>query len=428
MAKVFVSYRRDDSIGLAGRIYDRLATHFGRDAVFMDVDAIPFGVDFRQYLNDAVSRCNVLLAVIGEDWLTISRAGKRRLDDPKDFVRIEVEAALQRGIPVVPVLIEPASMPQEDELPETLRELAYRNAANIDPGRDFHSHVDRLIRGVDYLLRVDPRGKGPADRTEFERSVTQLRDDAEEALLRIAQVAARGGRVSDQEPMERVAELAAEGDLPRDLAEQLTDFLKASRKALTGGDFSQAERESLVINGASLVPVLRRHCKIIEMEREFQAHGLWHMRTLRPREVQRYYSCSAVAASAHEFDYDYDIYREAAERHNKRLIERVGAEAAERGRIDILDLNEYVEVLQFRESEIQRVLVAYEKGQDAFSEAKSAWQWPKEWGEVGWNGQVVHGWLRDVERELSRTSKALQLYRQRLGAAEPGAAADRGRM
>jgi hypothetical protein len=72
MGKLFISYRRDDSIGLAGRIYDRLAAHFGRDAVFMDVDAIPFGVDFCQHLSDAVSRCDVLLAIIGEDWLSTS--------------------------------------------------------------------------------------------------------------------------------------------------------------------------------------------------------------------------------------------------------------------------------------------------------------------------------------------------------------------
>jgi hypothetical protein len=149
MPKLFISYRRDDSIGVAGRIYDRLAAHFGRDAVFMDVDAIPFGVDFRQYLNDAVSRCDVLLAVVGEAWLGICQTGRRRLDDPKDFVRIEVEAGLRRGIPVIPVVIAPAKMPQEADLPETLRELAYRNALVIDPGRDFHSHLDRLIRGIE---------------------------------------------------------------------------------------------------------------------------------------------------------------------------------------------------------------------------------------------------------------------------------------
>jgi hypothetical protein len=414
MGKLFVSYRRDDSIGMAGRIYDRLAAHFGGDAVFMDVDAIPFGVDFRQHLSNAVSGCDALLAIIGEDWLSISREGERRLDDPKDFVRIEIEAAFQQSIPVIPVLIEPARMPQEEELPEPLRDLAYRNAATVDPGRDFHSHVDRLIRGVDDLLRVDPRGKTSTGIREFERSITQLRDDAEEALLRIAQVAARGGRVGDQEPIERVTELAEQGVLPKELAGQLSSFLSTSRTALAARDLPHAERESLLIGGASLVPVLRRHCKVIEMEREFDAHGLWHMRSLRPKEVQRYYSWSAVAASAPEFDYDYDIYCEAAERHNQRLIDQMGEESAAKGLIDILDLREYVEVLQFRESEIRRVLAAYEVGQDAFSEAIGAWLWPKEWGDVGWNGQVVHGWLRDVERELTRTRKALQLYRQRL--------------
>jgi hypothetical protein len=150
MPKLFISYRRDDTIGVAGRIYDRLAMHFGRDNVFMDVDAIPFGVDFRQHLNDAVSRCDVLVAVIGTTWLGSSQAGLRRLDDPKDFVRIEIETALQRGIPVIPVLIAPASLALAADLPETLRELAYRNALEIDPGRDFHNHLDRLIRGIEF--------------------------------------------------------------------------------------------------------------------------------------------------------------------------------------------------------------------------------------------------------------------------------------
>jgi hypothetical protein len=148
MPKVFISYRRDDSIGLAGRIYDRLAAHFGPDSVFMDVNAIPLGVDFRQYVPDAVNQCDVLLAVIGESWLGLSRAGQRRLDDPTDFVRIEIEIALRRGILVIPVVIAPGKMPKEAELPEPLRELAYRNALEVDPGRDFHSHLDRLIRGI----------------------------------------------------------------------------------------------------------------------------------------------------------------------------------------------------------------------------------------------------------------------------------------
>ena len=154
MPNIFISYRRDDSIDAAGRIYDRLVEHFGGESIFMDVDSIPLGIDFRQYLQDAVSRCDVLLAVIGHGWLEArhpegSLAGRRRLDNPDDFVRIEIQTALERGIPVVPVLVGKATMPAAKDLPDPLKELAFRNAAEVRPGKDFHDHVDRLIRGIE---------------------------------------------------------------------------------------------------------------------------------------------------------------------------------------------------------------------------------------------------------------------------------------
>lgn len=114
MSRIFMSYRRGDSADVSGRIYDRLAEHFGAEAVFKDVDDIPFGVDFKTYLNDMVSECAVELVVIGPRWLDISNErGERRLDDPTDFVRIEVEAALKRDIPVVPLLVSGAFMFKE---------------------------------------------------------------------------------------------------------------------------------------------------------------------------------------------------------------------------------------------------------------------------------------------------------------------------
>jgi TPR repeat protein len=121
-----------------------------------------------QHLGDAVGRCDVLLAVIGEQWLQASVPGsdRRRLDDPRDFVRIEIEAALKRGIPVIPVLVGRAAMPAEQELPDDLRGLAFRNAAEVRPGRDFHGHVDRLVRGIEFLLRQGPSvgpGTAPAE-------------------------------------------------------------------------------------------------------------------------------------------------------------------------------------------------------------------------------------------------------------------------
>jgi formylglycine-generating enzyme required for sulfatase activity len=163
MPKLFISYRRDDSEAITGRIYDRLSSHFGREAVFMDIDTIPYGVDFREHLSQAVGQCAVLLAVIGENWLDIrfndgSRSGQRRLDDPADFVRIEIESALARNIPVIPVLVGKVNMPSEGELPEgLLRRLPYRNAAEVRSGREFHDQVGRLIRGIEYLLQPRDR-------------------------------------------------------------------------------------------------------------------------------------------------------------------------------------------------------------------------------------------------------------------------------
>lgn len=101
MAKIFICYRREDSDVAAGRIYDRLKAHFGDGHVFMDVDDIPLGVDFRAHLEQQIRDCNILIAVIGPRWLTL-RDGqdRRRLEAPQDYVRTEIELALAREIPV----------------------------------------------------------------------------------------------------------------------------------------------------------------------------------------------------------------------------------------------------------------------------------------------------------------------------------------
>jgi HEPN domain-containing protein len=157
MSKIFMSYRRQDSADVTGRLHDRLETHFGQGAVFIDIDAIPLGLDFRKHLGDAVNQCDVLLAVIGDHWLDARyenghNKGQRRLDDPHDFVRIEIESALARGIPVVPLLVGRNAMPAVADLPDGLKELAYRNAAEVRSGPDFRGQVDRLIRGLEQLV------------------------------------------------------------------------------------------------------------------------------------------------------------------------------------------------------------------------------------------------------------------------------------
>ncbi|MGE3154457.1 MAG: SUMF1/EgtB/PvdO family nonheme iron enzyme [Nitrospiraceae bacterium] len=151
MSKILISYRREDSADVTGRMYDRLIQQFDRESVFKDVDSIPLGVDFRTYLDEQVAKCQVFLAVIGRDWMkTKGGKGKSRLEDPRDFVRIEIESALKRGIPLIPVLVGGASIPPAERLPKSIEDLAYRNGIAVRPDPDFHRDMDRLI---DYLKK-----------------------------------------------------------------------------------------------------------------------------------------------------------------------------------------------------------------------------------------------------------------------------------
>jgi hypothetical protein len=151
--RVFISYRRQETSGLAGRLYDRLAGRFGKDQVFMDVDTIALGVDFAEAIRRAVSTCQVLLAVIGPRWLAATDAdGRRRLEDPDDFVRLEIAAALERDIRVIPIVVETAVMPRSQELPEDLAGLARRHALSLRH-ESFDSDTDRLLAGIEAILR-----------------------------------------------------------------------------------------------------------------------------------------------------------------------------------------------------------------------------------------------------------------------------------
>jgi len=153
MGKIFISYRREDSDAESGSIDDRLVAKYGRANVFKDVDTIPLGVDFRRVLTDEVAECDVMLVVIGRQWLSVTDAHEqRRLENPSDFVRIEVEVALARDIPVIPVLVQNALMPQERDLPSSLALLAYRNGVSMRGRMHFHSDMDLLIRRLDTFL------------------------------------------------------------------------------------------------------------------------------------------------------------------------------------------------------------------------------------------------------------------------------------
>ena len=150
--RVFISYRREETAYPAGWLFDRLTDRFGQSQIFKDIDSIEPGDDFVQKITDAVGSCDVLLALIGDEWLTVTHAGgQRRLDDANDFVRLEIEAALSRNVRVIPILVDGARMPRADELPAGLAGLVRRQALELSPSR-FATDLDRLLRVLDKTL------------------------------------------------------------------------------------------------------------------------------------------------------------------------------------------------------------------------------------------------------------------------------------
>ena len=151
MPGIFISYRREDSSAYAGRLYDHLVDRFGQERVFMDVDSMEPGVDFIEVLQNTVSSCDVLIAVIGKQWLVANNENGRRLDQPEDLVRVEILTALSRNVRVIPALVGGAHMPSSHELPEALASLARRNAVEISDV-SFVPTLSRLIESLDTMF------------------------------------------------------------------------------------------------------------------------------------------------------------------------------------------------------------------------------------------------------------------------------------
>lgn len=153
MAGIFISYRRQESTKDARSLYERLRAEFGHDQVFIDLEGLDYGVDFVESLDAQLQGCRVLLALVGPHWLTAQDGqGRRRLDDPNDFVRIEVRTALERGIRVVPVLVDRAPMPGTADLPDDLHKLVRLQALELD-FRRFDADVGKLVRVIGGILK-----------------------------------------------------------------------------------------------------------------------------------------------------------------------------------------------------------------------------------------------------------------------------------
>jgi uncharacterized membrane protein YeaQ/YmgE (transglycosylase-associated protein family) len=150
---IFISYRRDESAGYAGRIADRFSEYFGEERVFRDIDSIEPGIDFAEAIESAVGSSEVLVAVIGRNWLTAEdAAGHKRLDNPDDFVRLEIAAALKRNIRVIPLLVQGASMPGTNELPDDLAPLGRRNAFELHDS-SWTADIQRLTSTLERVIQ-----------------------------------------------------------------------------------------------------------------------------------------------------------------------------------------------------------------------------------------------------------------------------------
>lgn len=168
MSRIFISYRREDSAHVAGRIYDHLTSHLPRAQVFKDVDAIPRSANFREAITIAIAECDVLLAVIGNGWLSAKNIqGQPRLSDPEDLVRAELEMAMEWNVPVIPLLIDDMEMPSKQVLPDSLKPLADVNALLVHPDPLFKQDMQCLVRDIKQIL------KKPKDSFR-ERALSQL--------------------------------------------------------------------------------------------------------------------------------------------------------------------------------------------------------------------------------------------------------------
>lgn len=155
--RVFISYRRDDASAYAGRLYDSIAARLGEENVFMDVDTIGPGSDFYEAIDEAIASCDVVIALIGRQWLSAPDAkGQRRLDDPEDVLRVELERALLHGLVIIPARVQDAALPSAEDLPDSLAPLARRQAIELRDSA-WRDDVARLVRSLDRIAAEGAR-------------------------------------------------------------------------------------------------------------------------------------------------------------------------------------------------------------------------------------------------------------------------------
>lgn len=252
-----------------------------------------------------------------------------------------------------------------------------------------------------------------APHSDSRLAIAQMRLDSERELFLLSRHALHRGQVVGWHVDRYVQELEKAKVLDPPLVDNIQEFTTLANRIVHDMSIPNDVVERAAAVGSSLVATLRHKRLVLEAEQDFEGHGLWHMHHHVQEEDKNHYFWSAVAASLPELDYDYDVYREAAERYNEKLH----AAGEERHVIYVLSLEEFVSVLEFRESELLRIIGLWHAGQ-GWDEGSRAieWQWPSEWGDLGWTGPIlrerVHLW--GAEEDLMRTRAALAQYRSLL--------------
>jgi hypothetical protein len=213
MARIFISYRREDSAGVTKRIYECLRLEFLKAELFLDVDNIPIGENFQTYIGRAIEGSDVFMPVIGPRWLSAtSRGERRRIFEDDDFVRMEVESALIQNVPILPVVILPAAMPRPEDLPEPIAGLALRNAAFLDAEHKFDADMKRLCEVIRYIFVNRPPRPFMSPQEEAAADLRRMIDGWINRVNRVAAWFRRSPKAAHHE-LERLAAIDQNTDL-----------------------------------------------------------------------------------------------------------------------------------------------------------------------------------------------------------------------
>lgn len=243
--------------------------------------------------------------------------------------------------------------------------------------------------------------------------VASVEAEAERELFRVAQIEAGRGAMSATSLGHLVVLLREQEALPAELLDAVNDFSALANRLRSLSGVPPRSLTKILTSAHQLLYQLHKHGLVVRMVYEFASHGLWHMHQDLHGPAQRYYWWSAVASECPEFEYDYEVYYIAATRYNQQLRASLGREAAAKGLIEVVSLEDYVAILRFREAELVRVLEAEKGGQESYSEI-NRWRWPEHWGEITWSGPVVRGSTWTAQRDLRETRRAIKLHEERL--------------